>query len=95
MFGCAEKYTLQNAHCAVEREEDNVTRKLTSTDRLAEVSLEEKSLERRKTRKGITEEKKKTRIVTSESSRSRINRMSSEELLKEMDRMNRMLASAR
>ena len=81
--------------CPVEREGENVTRELASTDRLAEVSLEEKSLEMRKTRKGITEEKKKTRIVTSEPSRSQINRMSSEELLKEMDRMNRMLASAR
>ena len=81
--------------CPAEREEENVTRELTSTDKLAEVSLEEKLLERKKTRKGITEEKKKSRIVTSELSRSRISRMSSEELLKEMGRMNRMLASAR
>ena len=78
--------------CPVEREG---ARKLTPTEKLAEVSLEEKLLERKKTRKGITEEKKKTRIVTSELSRSRINRMSSQELLKEMGRMNRMLASAR
>ena len=81
--------------CSVEREKENVARELTPTEKLAEVSLEEKLLERKKTRKGITEEKKKTRIVTSELSRSRINRMSSEELLKEMGRMNRMLASAR
>ena len=81
--------------CRVEKKEETVTRELASTDKLAEVSLEEKLLERKKTRKEINEEKKKTRIVTSESSRSRINRMSSEELLKEMGRMNRMLASAR
>ena len=81
--------------CRVEKKEETVTRELASTDKLAEVSLEEKLLERKKTRKEINEEKKKTRIVTSESSRSRINRMSSEELFKEMGRMNRMLASAR
>ena len=81
--------------CPVEREGENVTREHASTEKLAEVPLEEKLLERKKTRKGITEEKKKSRTVTSESSRIRINRMSSEELLKEMGRMNRMLASAR